>query len=178
MSNVSSEGGSGRAMVDHSQRLLVRLPSGGFEIRAAGQPTIRVDPSGSGWRIDGVEGRGWFLRRAATHGDGFVLQAFDGRTEAGRTMPLVGGGREAGVKFLLLDDGRLFRIVLSGPPDGGFELLGWETPGAYLRARPEPSGWKLVPTAACGGLTDLRAVSILFAAEILDSEEPLRAETS
>ena len=39
-------------------------------------------------------------------------------------MPLVGGGREAGLKFLLLDDGRLFRIVLSpsGSRDGGFEF--------------------------------------------------------
>jgi hypothetical protein len=98
-------------------------------------------------------------------------------------MPLVGGGCEAGPKFLLLDDGRLFRIVLrlrlrGSPPDGGFELLGWETPGAYLRAWPEPSGWKLVATAAGGGLTDLQAISILFAAEILNSEEPLRAETT
>ena len=96
-------------------------------------------------------------------------------------MPLVGGGREAGLKFLLLDDGRLFRIVLrlsGSPPEGGYELLGWETPGAYLRARPEPSGWKLVATAAGGGLTDLQAISILFAAEILNSEEPLRAETT
>ncbi len=93
-------------------------------------------------------------------------------------MPLVGGGSEAGLKFLLLDDGRLFRIVLGGSRDGGFELLGWETPGAYVRAQPEPSGWKLIPTVACGGLTDLRAISILFAAEILDSEEPLRAETT
>jgi len=93
-------------------------------------------------------------------------------------MPLVGSGRETGLKFLLLDDGRLFRIVLVGLRSGGLELLGWETPGAYLRARPDSSGWKLIPTAACGGLTDLRAISILFAAEILDSEEPLRAETT
>ena len=166
-------------MVDHSQRWLARRPSGGFEIRTAGQPTIGVDPSGSGWRVDRVEGmRGWSLRRAAASEGGFVLSAFDGRTEVGRTMPLVGSGRETGLKFLLLDDGRLFRIVLVGSRDGGMELLGWETPGAYLRARPEPSGWKLIPTAACGGLTDLRAISILFAAEILDWEEPLRAEAT
>jgi len=93
-------------------------------------------------------------------------------------MPLVGVGSEAGLKFLLLDDGRLFRIVLGGSRDGGFELLGWETPGAYVRAQPESNGWKLIPMAACGGLTDLRAISILFAAEILDLEERLRAETT
>jgi len=104
-------------VVDHPLRRLARLPSGGFEIRAAGQPAIRVDPSGSGWRVDGVEGkRGWSLRRADTYEGGFVLQAFDGRTEAGRTMPLVGGGREAGLKFLLLDDGRLLHITAHSTP--------------------------------------------------------------
>jgi len=164
-------------MVDHPQRQFARRPNGGFEIRTADQPPIRVDPSGSGWCVDRVEDtRNWSLRRAADSEGGFVLQTLDGCTEVGRTMPLVGGGCEAGTRFLLLDDGRLFRIVLTGPRDGGFELLGWETPGAYLRAWPEPDGWKLVPTVACGGLTDLQAISILFAAEILDREEPLRTE--
>ena len=101
-----------------------------------------------------------------------------GGAEVGRTMPVVGGEGRAGLKFLLLDDGRLFRIALRGPRDGGFELLGWETPGAYIIARPEPNnGWSLIPTAACGGLTDLQAISVLMASEILDSEEPLRVET-
>jgi hypothetical protein len=87
-------------------------------------------------------------------------------------MPLVGTGSEAGLKYLLLDDGRLFRVVLCGPRDGGFELLGWETPGAYLKARPQPRGWSLVPTFACGGLEEIGVLSILFAAEVLVAEMP------
>jgi hypothetical protein len=68
--------------------------------------------------------------------------------------------------------------VRRGPREGGFELLGWETPGAYLTAQPASDGWKLAPTAACGGLVDLRAISVLFAAEVLDAEEPLRPEAT
>jgi hypothetical protein len=176
----SSEGADG-ATVDHPDRSLARRLSGGFEIDAAGQPTIRVTPSGDGWRIDGGEGlRGWTLRRTTSGAEGFVLIGADGRTEAGRTMPLVGAGREAGLKFLMLDDGRLFRIVLCGPRQGGFELLGWELPGAYLAAQPVENGWTIVPTPACGGLEGLsvRTISILFAAEILDAEEPLRPEAT
>ncbi len=170
------EGGPLRT--DHSQGLLTRLPSGGFEIRVTGQPAIRVGPSGSGWLVDGVEDlQGGFLQRGGADEDGFVLRTSDGSDEVARTMPLVGGGSESGLKFLLLSDGRLFRIVPGSSRDGGFELLGWEMPGAYLKARPGQNEWKLVPTAAGGGLSDLRVISILFAAEILDSEEPLRAET-
>jgi hypothetical protein len=174
----SGEGADG-ATVDHADRSLVRLLNGGFEIDAAGQPTIRVTPSGDGWRIDGGEGlQDWALRRTTSEAEGFILIGPDGRMEVGRTMPLVGTGREAGLKFLMLDDGRLFRIVLCGPRQGGFELLGWELPGAYLAAQPVESGWTIVPTPACGGLEDLRAISILFAAEILDAEEPLRPEAT
>jgi hypothetical protein len=176
---VRSNEGAQSAVVDHPDRSLARLSNGGFEIEAAGQRKIRVDPAGDSWRIDGGKAlQGWVLRRTASDAAGFVLSGADGRTEAGRTMPLVGTGREAGLRFLLLDDGRLFRIVLRGPREGGFELLGWETAGAYLTARPVASGWTLAPTPAGGGLEDLTAISILFAAEILDAEEPLRPEAT
>jgi hypothetical protein len=176
---VRSDEGARGAVVDHPDRSLVRLSNGGFEIEAAGEQTIRVEPAGDRWRIDGGEGpQGRVLRRTGSDAAGFVLSGADGRTEAGRTMPLVGTGREAGLRFLLLDDGRLFRIVMRGPREGGFELLGWETPGAYLTARPVANGWTLAPTAAGGGLEDLTAISILFAAEILDAEAPLRPEAT
>jgi hypothetical protein len=176
---VRSPEGATSAVIDHPDRSLVRLSNGGFEIEAAGQQTIRVEPAGESWRIDGGEElQGWVLRRTASDAAGFVLDDADGRTEAGRTMPLVGTGRETGLRFLLLDDGRLFRIVMRGPREGGFELLGWETPGAYLTARPVAGGWTLAPTAACGGLQNLTTISILFAAEILDAEEPLRPEAT
>lgn len=174
---MGSGDGSHCAVVDHPDRFLARLPDGGFEIEADGQPTIRAEISGEGWSIDEGKGiRGRILRRTASEAEGFVLSGTDGGSEAGRTMPLVGAGREAGLKFLLLDDGRLFRIVMHGPRRVGFDLLGWETPGAYLTAIPEAKGWKLAPTAACGGLTDLTALAILFAAEILDAEEAFPTE--
>jgi len=176
---VRSDEGATRAVNDHPDRYLARMANGGFEIETAGQPTVRVDPCGDGWRIEGQRGiEGWFLRRTAGDGVGFVLSEADGRTEAGRTMPLVGTGREAGLRFLLLGDGRLFRIVRQGPRQVGFELLGWETPGAYLKALPEAKGWTLAPTAAAGGLDDLRAIGVLFAAEILDAEQALRPEAT
>jgi hypothetical protein len=75
--------------------------------------------------------------------------------------------------YLLLGDGRLFRIAPRSPRDGGFELQGWETPGPYWIARPRKEGWTLQPTPASGGLLEIHALLILFAAEILESEKPL-----
>ena len=71
-----------------------------------------------------------------------------------------------------MGDGRLFRFALRGPRDCRFELSGRETPGAYLTARPQADGWQIEASPASGGIEDLRAISALFAAEILDSEEP------
>jgi len=176
---VRANGGAPGAVLDHPERRLARLSSGGFEIEASGHPVIRVEPSDEGWRVDGPGSlRGGILRRAASGAEGFVLLGADGKREAGRTMPLVGTGREAGLKFLLLDDGRLFRIVRRGPRERGFELLGWELPGAYLTAQPAWQGWRLMPTAASGGLDDLTTISVLFAAEILDADQPLRPEVT
>ena len=122
-----------------------------------------------------MPGGGWLLERTTAEEAGFVLRDADEGAELGRTMPLV-GAVEAGLKFLLLDDGRLFRIVRRGAREGGFELLGWDTPGAYLEARAVEGGWTLVATVAGGGIGDLTALSVLFAAEILDMEEPLGSE--
>ena len=176
---MRSDEGAGSAVIDHPDRYLVRKSNGGFEIEVVGQPTVRVDPCEEGWRIEGERDlEGWVLRRTAGDESGFVLGRADERRESGRTMPLVGTGRETGLRFLLLDDGRLFRIVRQGPRQVGFELLGWETAGAYLTAQPVANGWTLAPTAASGGLIDLRAIVVLFAAEILDAEEPLGPEAT
>jgi hypothetical protein len=162
----------------HPDRAVARLPDGGFEIRAAGREILRAHPSGGNWRIDGSEGSGdWLLERTTGDARGFVLLASSGRQEIGRTMPLA-GAVDAGLRVLLLGDGRLFRIVPRGARHGLFELLGWETPGAYVEARPAATGWLLVATVAGGGLVDLTAISVLMAAEILDAEEPLRSETT
>jgi hypothetical protein len=77
---------------------------------------------------------------------------------------------------LLLSDGRVFRFVLRGPDDARFEVSGWETPGAYLTARPTKRGWRITPEPASAGIHDIRPLLILFAAEILDSEAPGTAQ--
>ena len=74
------------------------------------------------------------------------------------------------MSYLLLADGRLFRIVGRGPRDARFELLGWQMPGAYMIARPEPEGWRICPAPSCGAIADTGVLTILFAAEILAAE--------
>ena len=72
----------------------------------------------------------------------------------------------------------LFRIVRQGVRQTQFELIGWETPGAYLEAIPTESGWTLTATAAGGGIADLSVISILFAAEVLEADQPLQSTKS
>ena len=92
--------------------------------------------------------------------------------ELGRTLALEGVGHPLELRYFLMGDGRLFRFALRGPVDCRFELSGQETPGAYLTARPQADGWRIEASPASGGIEDLRALSVLFAAEILDAEEP------
>ncbi len=171
---MTSEEGAQRAVAEPPARFVARLPGGGFEIAADGAVAIRVVPAEDGWRVGGTDGlEGWILRRAAAERPGFVLGHPGSGTEGGRTMPPVGLGQESGLRFLLLEDGRVFRIVRRGPRQQGFELLGWETSGAYLRAEPAAPGWRIAPTPAAGGLGELNVIAILFAAEITDAEDGL-----
>jgi len=160
------------AAVDHAVRHVVRHPDGGFDLQAAGRKQRVVSAEG-GWSVEGdAEFDGWWLRRARV--PGFVLQGKEGDREVARTMPPVGTATESGLRFLLLEDGRLFRIVLRGPRNGRYELMGWETTGPYLTARPEAEGWRLEPTSACGGLDEIRVLCLMLAAEVLDAEDALR----
>ena len=72
-------------------------------------------------------------------------------------------------------DGRVFRVVLRGPEDARFELLWWETSGAFLTARPGPQDWTITPEPAAAGLQEIRPLLILFAAEILHAETAQRS---
>jgi len=160
------------AAVQHAVRRVVRLADGGFAIES-GARSHRVVATDTGWVVEGDdELDGWSLRRART--PGFVLQGKEGAGEAARSMPLVGTDRESGLRFLLLEDRRLFRIVLRGPRDGRYELTGWETAGAYLTARPLAEGWSLEPTSACGGLDEIRVLCLMLAVEVLDAETALQ----
>ena len=162
-------------IVGHPAQHLVRRGAGAFVLEhEPGGPSLRADPARGGWDIEGDElAEDWFLRRDEGPGGGFSLRARGVDREVARTLALESVGHQRELRYLLMGDGRLFRIALRGPKDSRFELSGWETPGAYLTARPQAEGWRIEPNPASGGIPDIRALSLLFAAEILDSEEPL-----
>jgi hypothetical protein len=175
MSNERPDAAAQRWVVDHPEQFLAPLAPDGFSLRPRGrQEPIEVVAAPGGWRVDGPGGiDGWLLRREGSGSGGFVLQTPDAETEAGWTLSHSRIGGEASLSYLILDDGRLFRIALRGPRRPRFELLDREMPGAYLIASPETQGWTIRPTPACGGLKDIRSISILFAAEILAAEGAL-----
>jgi hypothetical protein len=154
----------------HPPQLARRDPEGGFVIEVDGQEHMRVRPTTRGFSVEHRGGEpDWLLRSAE---GGFVLADAAGR-ELARSSAVVGSG-PGSPRFLLLDDGRLFRLALGRPRDGIFELSSWEVPGAYMDVLPRPAGWELVPAAACAGLGDVRALTLLTAAELLDDEGSLR----
>jgi len=161
-------------MVEHEVHSLRRTSAGGLDLATEGGEKLRLQPAPSGLRVEpGSDLEGWLLARGDQPSDGFILLEADGETEAGRTMAQPGAGREPDLRYLLISDGCLYRIKLRGPHDGRYELQGWEAPGAYLTARPGSRGWTITPEPAASGLQEIRPLVILFAAEILDSEEPL-----
>ena len=158
--------------VDHATWFATRAAEGGFDAVPEGGEAITVRPDGEGWRVvfPGAEA-GWTLRRGTEAGERFLLLEADGQTESGRTAALDAPGIDAGAeRSVLLGDGRLYRLMLRGPVDSRYELLGWETPGAYLTARISDRGWTMTPEPACSGLREIRSLAILLAAELLDFE--------
>jgi hypothetical protein len=172
LSEGRNETASAFAAIDHANRRVRSLAGGGFVVEAQGA-THRVLPAGDGWRIEADdELNGWRLQRSAD--PGFVLlPGADGGAEAARTMSPVGIGPDSGVTFLLLGDGRLFRIALRGPRDARYELTGWETTGAYLTAQPDDEEWRLRPTSAAGGIEDIRVLCLMLAVGALDADGAL-----
>jgi len=153
---------------------LERSVGGGFTLRVEGGDAFRVSAEGEGWVVDGGGSMdGARMSRAAA--GGFVLRDRAG-AELGWTSRLNPEDPGAGTSYVLLGDGRLFRIASRGPAETGLELRGWETRGAYLIALPEGAGWRIVATTAGELLPPDRALPILFAAELLDAERPLGGE--
>ncbi len=159
-------------MEDERELTLVCLPSGGFSLESGGDDPIRVVPDGEGWTTEGRLA-GWRLRRGESDAGGLVLSRPGSETEAGRATPTEPRRDGPGTSYLLLEDGRLFRVAPRGMRDGRWELLGWETPGAYWVASPEDDRWTLRPTPAGGELSDTDALMILFAAELLRNDGEL-----
>jgi len=161
----STETADGAVLRDHAERLLTRRPAGGFTLESTSEKTIVVLPEKVGRRVEGPDVVQGCLLIRSVDPPGFVLRRSEDDSEVGRTQPAV----EA-ASLVLLEDARVFRIVLRGARDPRFELSGWETPGAYLVARPERDHWRISPRPACGGMSDITVLSILFAAEIVESE--------
>jgi len=156
-------------VIDHARHVLTPLPRGGFTISAEGAEAIRAVPGPEGWTVDGPEPvSGWRLTRSGTGGRRFRLRGPAGETERGESSSIPGSGGE-GERHLVMEDGRVYRILLRGPEDPRYELLGWETPGAYLTARPGTDAWTIEAEVASSGLDEIRPLLILFAAEILDA---------
>ena len=153
--------------------VLVRHDSGVFALEREAGPAWRLVPTQEGWRVEGGDTpERWLLRPARGRGSRFVLYVEKDERELGRTLAFESAGHPLELRYFCMGDGRLFRFALRGPTDCRFELSGRETPGAYLTARPQADGWRIEASPASGGIEDLRAISVLFAAEILDSEEP------
>lgn len=151
----------------------------GDRVVFGGGPAAGLLAGGSGWRVDGGRGalEGATIDSSGVDGSELVLRRAGGEgedAELGRAYRDSTLGPEADLYYLLMGDGRVFRLIPRGGREGGFALLGWETPGAFLEATAEAVGWSVVANPAGRGLPDLDVVSVLFAAAILDAEHPLQ----
>lgn len=135
-------------------------------------------PASEPWRgriaADGIEVREGGLAPAVVRrrDSGLVLLAQDGR-ELGCSTDALGFDRRLGLRFVLMEDGRLFRIEPLGATTSGLCLRAWDVPGAYLTAVPTEEGFRLNVTVAGACLSVFEPVALLFAAEVLMLHQPL-----
>ena len=133
----------------------------GHEPRADAE--LRPTAAGGLW-VEGSGGPGrQFFRDQDTAT--LVLESAGEKCTASSTEPL---GETGGVYYLLLADGRLFRLAPRGTRPGGFVLTGWDTPGPYLIARPDSVGWSLETQPAGRDLEGLRTLMFLVATRIVE----------
>ena len=142
----------------------------GFVLEDGTGTRLSATPEDTGFRIEGRGTTRVMLTEVREQGGwGFLVSSSDadGSVELGRTTHA--GGRDEGISpaWVLLEDGRLFRVVARGVRTGTVELLGDETPGAYVSARPDEGGWMLSLTPAGSELEVGEILWILVAAEIL-----------
>jgi hypothetical protein len=154
--------------------VLERLAQRGFRIEGKGREVVVV-PSGADLVVRRVgEEDLRLLRQGGEAGAGFALcTAEPSETrEIGRTSRMPGAEGAASGASILLDDGRLFRIVPRFHERGAcIELCGWEERAAYWTCRPSRGQLRIEPTVAGRCLPLVDGLVILFAAEILESFE-------
>jgi len=147
--------------------------SDGFRIGRPRSEDLLVQRDPGGWSVTWSGLPEWRLERTGQPGSGFLLLAAATEGELGRSTALDPEGFLGGIRYLVVADGRMFRMAPAPPRQTGFELAGWETAGAYMIARPEPSEWSIESTPAAAGMKGIGPVLILFAAEILDQDSVL-----
>jgi hypothetical protein len=166
---VGGQGRSPRLRSGAAALFLERLPERGFRIDGNDRHVIAV-PSGGGRVVRGAadEADLHLVRESSEAGAGYSLRE-GGASDRG---DLARSSRLAGLVSILLEDGRLFRIVprISGP-GVRIELRGWEDAGAYWTCRRARGGFRMEPTVAGRCLEAVDGLLILFAAEILDAVE-------
>ncbi len=142
---------------------------GGFLLRDDGAWRIEAVANGEAWTFRGPPPLAGLALFRSANAAGFVLGGAGGRDEQaarGRTF----GGREPSgpERWLLLDDGSAWRLVLRGPRAARWELSGWETLGPYLLVRPadEAGAWEVERTVAGLSLPRAEELLVLAAAEI------------
>jgi hypothetical protein len=141
---------------------LTRRQDGGFRLDAVAAAAIEAVPRREGFDFEAFE-RGRMTWDAAE--PGWVLMAGDSEHELGRTTPLESTGATS-PSSVLLADGRLFRLALTGASDVRFEIGRFDVPGAYAVGRSHDAGWNLERTAAGELLTVGPELWVLAAAEI------------
>jgi hypothetical protein len=148
-----------------TRRIASATPEDGFRLDGDDGRVVEARPDAGGWVVTGAAGdEEWFLRELST---GYRLEERRTADTLGEISRLETAASTPGLISLLLGDGRLFTISprVEDPP--GYDLAGWEVPGAYWTARLEQSGWLLSPTPAGAMLADDEALVVLFVAQLL-----------
>ncbi len=133
---------------------------GGFTIDGPGRAQARPDESG--WSIHGERLEGARLTPDGT-GRGVVLTDAAG-SDRGSISTLAGGTVAEDPPSVTLSDGRVFRVVCAG---GGYALIGWDHPGAYLEVTPDGSDWRVDVTPAGRGMAGLQRLVLMIATVVV-----------
>jgi len=152
---------------DPSPTILAARPDGSFRLVLSDGAVFETVACTEGYRVEGDAGPDRWLVSLPEGEAGWVLRASPGNEaeDLGRTTRSREGDRTFPAT-LLLEDGRLFRIVAFVGSDRGAALLGDEVSGAYVDASRRGAQWVLARTAAGLDLELGTAGWLLLAAEL------------
>lgn len=152
---------------DPSPTILAARPDGSFRLASSDGTLLATVACAGGYRVEGGAGPDWWLEDLPENEAGWLLRQrqADDAPELGRTTRCRDG--DGGLPAtLLLDDGRLFRIVARWGAESGVGLIGDEVAGAYVVAARRGREWMFERTAAGLDLEFGAAGWVLLAAEV------------